>query len=804
MILTSIFVCFLAVSLHSASACAPGIPNSEEIISQLGAYLGIAPINGPTGATGSYISNAFEANCDLENVAMCRWQNLDNSANVFIDTEDFFLFSKTSDLAVGFTFLAPPGRQPLLGSQVILAGSQSSTGGSAIWHSDPLRCMQNDGELTFEYYMLTIPAEPAVQVMLLEPDTYSILYTSTEMCQAIAPLDGICRIKIPAQTVPFHIAIRVYELDNNFVILDNIQFTGTLGQLCDGSMDFGTTAVTDTFGATDTPVISSTDLTCSEFDANCRWTNDFDEPQWESHTGTVDPSKWAIVTGKWEVPSGDFLMVQAPSGSAPAALYSDQIKCQTGAGTLTFKAWMSDAVRMQACVVNADTLAVIQCHDVLRLFGPNYAYVFNGDLNNAKIQIVASDWGVNGGMAAVDNIQYVATMCETFMLAGPFTQSVLYQGIVPPSTITSNAELACSVDTATSCHWGIADPSHVWLWVNNVDPLKVQTLAGTSQMPVGGAAYYEFEDAGVTFFASDDLYCISGTGDLTFNVWVSAGVSLEICAVLPTENREKCHPESIVPSGPTSYTFYATEVGYAPLTFIITAYSTGPGFVMIDDLAFTGGVCSTPTEGPTEPPIDPDELECQLFSTTFTIPGTLGSIWHTGTQPLNDVRTRIYPLEPFQEIDHSIGRQNRIIDGPDNAAPFLGVEMTADAPASVLTSEPMLFGNDRFMSFVYQRGLSYIKIYICHNVIPALLNYDFPPDTPECDLIADYYNFNAAEYLNGIRSGTVVKATDSTIHIVAITPYGITSGTEAPLIIDDIRFHEGTTVDSPFLCTPLG
>jgi hypothetical protein len=69
------------------------------------------------------------------------------------------------------------------------------------------------------------------------------------------------------------------------------------------------------------------------------------------------------------------------------------------------------------CVVDADTLKNIVCDDI-QLPMPSHPALIpvwagtDGQLRNFRIMFVASGWNSgNGGMAAIDNIEYEGKMC---------------------------------------------------------------------------------------------------------------------------------------------------------------------------------------------------------------------------------------------------------------------------------------------------------------------------------------------------------------------------------------------------------
>jgi hypothetical protein len=74
-----------------------------------------------------------------------------------------------------------------------------------------------------------------VRVLVLRQSTFDILYNSSvDTCSVVKPTTGRCSVTVPAQTVPFHLAIQSTNLATSFVILDNTAVSGNIGAQCVG------------------------------------------------------------------------------------------------------------------------------------------------------------------------------------------------------------------------------------------------------------------------------------------------------------------------------------------------------------------------------------------------------------------------------------------------------------------------------------------------------------------------------------------------------------------------------------------
>lgn len=512
-------------------------------------------------------------------------------------------------------------------------------------------------------------------------------------------------------------------------------------------------------------------------------------------------------------------MVHGAAGQGPAVLRSEAIACQQGGGIVALSAWMTEGVTMKVCVEDANGVQS-DCEPLLRGQGPAYVAPIKGDFQNAKIVVIAENWG-QGGMAAVDDIEYIGTMCNGqsdsgLMIGGSNTEVIPYTG-APIAPIESNADLACTVDTPDACQWGDPDPTHQWFWVDNVDASKLNQLTGTSVVPTSGAAYYEFPGENeFTFLGSDEMYCLQSDGDLVFSVWSTAGVQVEVCAVMyqwVNENgdqtgKEVCKPPVSVQSpGPAAFPFTVAEIENEPFVFVITAYTaTTPAFIMIDNIAFTGQIC---TEKPvaTPPPVSNDEQSCETLSTSFNSNTAIPAGWKNCESGCPD-NAQMAKWFPTSDV---LGHHNIRVRGATGAIkPHLGASLHQQLDSSgkdighgiaVLQSLDVKFTTPRLMSFSYQRGTFGSQLYVCRNAVPSLVRRDIPLFHESCKKIAGP-NMYAAEWINGGQGTFLIEPTDERLYFVFSAPWKYSYG-DAHCLIDDILIHEGTTADTPPLCLPL-
>jgi hypothetical protein len=134
-----------------------------------------------------------------------------------------------------------------------------------------------------------------------------------------------------------------------------------------------------------------------------------------SGTGPAAASTWKQATGESTLPTGNYLYASAPVGTTGKAnLMSDYIDCQNRDGTLTYQAWMTQGVTLQVCTVDSQSLQpLMPCTSLVPPMGAaaQYKTTIYSPLKNARIMFVASNFN-RGGLVAIDNINYVAKLCN--------------------------------------------------------------------------------------------------------------------------------------------------------------------------------------------------------------------------------------------------------------------------------------------------------------------------------------------------------------------------------------------------------
>jgi hypothetical protein len=434
---------WLFASVH---ACTKVQRSSIELLRKT---FGIEPFypNGELNATGyvdDFVATAGDWNCNFNvdstalsaanatngtTASLCKWKNM-KSERADLDSDTFYMFRKTANQP--WTVMNPKRtaakQTPPVGDGFVLAGNQKAPPTDAVIYSEPAKCSKNDLSLTFDYWLYSLAK---VRVYQLEQKTWKTLFASNETsCTSTKPSDGRCKVTIPATDKPFHLAIQGYNLFNSFVILDNVAVAGDLGQECVGGPQFDPSKVDgkpldSRSGAA--PIQKAEDLNCKG-DATCKWTNapstaTPQDPQFvvvPAGTGpAADKNYWTTTTGETSVPDGDYLYAYGKSGTAK--LISDPITCQSADGTLTFKAWLSKGMKLDVCVVDAESLKTSNpstnkpypCTTIKPpMTGGQYSVPVAGPLNNVRLAFIGTDWDSgNGGWMVVDDVQYTAPLC---------------------------------------------------------------------------------------------------------------------------------------------------------------------------------------------------------------------------------------------------------------------------------------------------------------------------------------------------------------------------------------------------------
>ncbi|CAI5446730.1 unnamed protein product [Caenorhabditis angaria] len=170
-------------------------------------------------------------------------------------------------------------------------------------------------------------------------------------------------------------------------------------------------------------------MTCTNFDANCRWRNVdgvfVDELDWYQGSGELDEARLAVATATHVMPDGAYAIAATDMvqfAGVKAVLVSDTISCQIGDGEIRFMYWTSPEVQLKVCVKKMAKVypdfdfcsAPIDKNDP----GPVFVTIPDQGPVPFQIYIIADHFTFNsenlkGGFAIIDSIEYYAKMCDS-------------------------------------------------------------------------------------------------------------------------------------------------------------------------------------------------------------------------------------------------------------------------------------------------------------------------------------------------------------------------------------------------------
>ncbi|VDP18092.1 unnamed protein product, partial [Onchocerca flexuosa] len=334
----------------------------REELQYLDFYLGIQPENGgnlPVAgfAMKRYINDPSMLSCQFSEP--CAWMNA--PTDDLLDTSDFYLFFKKNIKL--FPLQIQPGLpDPLRDTRFVLAGNTTTDAQSAVLVSAPIACQRTIGLLKFKYWLYN---EAKIETLILKPATKRnrlrvILRPLTE-CFFFRTLNDYCQVEIPEINEPFRIGIRVHGLKNSalgsFGMITDIEYNADICFEPRLSTIFGTRAVPSLSDAS--YPISAADLSCTDYNATCRWSNSLSSSSSEWKIGW-NRRKWVEIFGKESMPTGNFFYqyVDSVSKKPYSLLRSELIPCTSTVATFTFRYWLQSGTQVQVCTVTVSNVIV--------------------------------------------------------------------------------------------------------------------------------------------------------------------------------------------------------------------------------------------------------------------------------------------------------------------------------------------------------------------------------------------------------------------------------------------------------------
>ncbi|TMS37696.1 hypothetical protein L596_004576 [Steinernema carpocapsae] len=625
---------FLIVLLSGfAEACMPGYEAERE---KLHEYLGIDWVPKglhESGESAKPIRHSSDLNCNFDNPAECRWRN----ARGHVDSLDFHLFKKTEHIEFPILQVRPGPSKVREGEQLIFVGDRKKGEKSAIFYSSPILCQNNTGILTFTYWVYNAARVEVVIVELDHEGNVVILPEKPYVDCGTVHLNTECSVEIPPKDAPFRLGIRAYDIKNPegaFVMIDNILYDASL---CKVNIDLGynfqtSPLITSSEGQ---PIQASSDLHCDSFAKECRWRDGGNGTSiWKRADSAPPPAIFFNATGTYVTPKGPFAFYYIEQNSKAPFRYlkSDPVQCQSNQeAVLSMRFWATKDVAISVCAVDMD-MVDLECHNVPMSQSPS-PVEFKFQQTNSFFFLVRVD-SVNpdfDSMIAIDDINYRAVLCSEALSVHDFGSSYYTTpllSLILNKPIYTSKDLACSFERrGIDCNWANLNDGEEVQWEVGSGPInlhKFLSLTDSSSLPDDEFGVVNFTRPGqIASLVTETIKCNLNQSTLSFRYWTTGETSLSVC-LLDGRSPEviDCQKVIVPQQGGALLTDIPTLSH--PFRISFRAEADKPGMVLIDDIAYNGGVCpsvrqhGTKTRTLSSLSSAPDSNVCRLLSCDFS------------------------------------------------------------------------------------------------------------------------------------------------------------------------------------------
>ncbi|CAI5449144.1 unnamed protein product [Caenorhabditis angaria] len=608
--------------------CMPGYEAERD---RLREHLGIEWVPkglAKSGWSSKAIRHPSDLNCDFSNPEKCRWKNMEDDKNM--DSRDFYLFEKIDYTEFPALRVGPGPTKVQQGDKMIFTGDKKREEQHSIFYSSPINCQNSTGNLTFTYWVYN---SARVEVVLLEDDGkggYKMVYDEEDRpylnCGTIQ-LNTECHAEIPPRDKPFRLGIRAYGIsttDGSFVMIDNILYSASL---CKVGIDVGDNFKTTPLetGAFGKPIETSSQLSCDNFDSNCRWRSGGEaKTTWRRTSSALSSDLLLNATGTSTRPKGAYAVLYVEQGTPKNnvdILRSDPINCQSlTENELTFRFWEFGQIELEACAVDL-MFKDIECLPIPRASSPaNVNLTFRKATKNFMITIRIKHFNADfDNMVLLDDIAYRATLCTDALSVFDIGQSFVSTpmlSLLLNRNVEKSQDLSCDFSKrASSCLWGMLnqadDATEIAenTWSVGHGPLneeKLYSLTGISEGPQGEFGVARFETGGTAILLSEVIRCALDNVHVQFRLWTTGSAEVKICLV------EESSPSLLdCQSAESGDVVVDLQKIRRPFRVAFQAESTDQGMVLIDDIIVTGQIC---------PPTAAKQFSSKTFRPTADIP----------------------------------------------------------------------------------------------------------------------------------------------------------------------------------------
>ncbi|VDK41736.1 unnamed protein product [Anisakis simplex] len=311
---------------------------------------------------------------------------------------------------------------------------------------------------------------------------------------------------------------------------------------------------------------------------------------------------------------GSLFLLAGNSTSTPqsAVLVSAPLACQKSYGELSFKYWLYGNALIEVVVLKPMNpqrrrLQVLrrvpmQCHalrptnETCLVKIPDMSEPFRLGIRAFHLQDKST-----GSFVMISNIHYVANgICHETTLSNIFGGRALPWNTVQHAIAQRASDFNC-IDFTRACRWSTSiGTNSEWKVSNNLK--KWSEFMHTKTHYPNGTYFYQYVDGmnkkPYALLQSEMIPCTRTVSSLSFRYWLRPGTQVQICSMTDLNVVISCAYLSDLDSpGPINVDVDAPSDEPFRFVFEMIEFDRSKsGLVVIDDLQYTGKLCSEPVE----------------------------------------------------------------------------------------------------------------------------------------------------------------------------------------------------------------
>jgi len=326
-------------------------------------------------------------------------------------------------------------------------------------------------------------------------------------------------------------------------------------------------------------------------------------------------------------------------------------------------------------------------------------------------------------------------------------------------------------------------------------------------MPTGDYLYAS-APAGTTGKAnlmSDFIDCQNHDGTLTYQAWLTQGVTLQVCTVDSQTLQPLTPCTSPVPpmgAGGTYKTSIFGPLKNARIMFVASNFNNG-GSVAIDNIKYTAKLCredGATTAAPAAT-IDPDAAACSALALHFDAINTNGPTQTNWTNAPSVAGATLVNYQVASKF-RTDSQSTLVTCGPSGGVCAGAVIDKSKNQACVMQSQTLSppLARAHYLQVSTHRGTFGSGIFVCTNTPPTISTSGDVDVTanPQCTQVSGP-TLSYTEWRNGLVTGATLPVGTSQVFVVATNPTA-SGADEAGFLIDRINMLRDSTSTSGPMC----